>query len=91
MFAPNVIGAANATTAGWGNLGGGVTQMVMPVVLIALVSLGFSETVGWRVAMVAPGLALLVMGAAYFFLTQDAPGGNYKELILQRRFTRIGP
>ena len=80
MFAPNVIGAANATTAGWGNLGGGVTQMVMPVVLIALVSLGFSETVGWRVAMVAPGLALLVMGVAYFFLTQDAPGGNYKEL-----------
>ena len=27
MFAPNVVGTANATTAGWGNLGGGVTQM----------------------------------------------------------------
>ena len=24
MFAPNVVGTANATTAGWGNLGGGV-------------------------------------------------------------------
>lgn len=23
MFAPNVVGTANATTAGWGNLGGG--------------------------------------------------------------------
>ena len=32
MFAPNVVGAANATTAGWGNLGGGVTQMAMPLV-----------------------------------------------------------
>ena len=33
IFSSNVVGTANATTAGWGNLGGGVTQMVMPLVL----------------------------------------------------------
>ena len=33
MFAPNVVGTANATTAVWGNLGGGVTQMAMPPTL----------------------------------------------------------
>src|ERR1044072_3437958 len=31
MFAPNVVGAANATAAGWGNLGGGGTQIAMPL------------------------------------------------------------
>lgn len=36
--------------------------------------------VGWRVAMVVPGVALFLVGIAYFFLTQDAPLGNYKEL-----------
>ena len=44
MFAPNIVGTANATSAGWGNLGGGVTQMAMPVVLALLVGLGASST-----------------------------------------------
>lgn len=33
MFASNVKGTANAITGGWGNLGGGVTNMVMPLIL----------------------------------------------------------
>ncbi len=80
MFAPNVIGTANATTAGWGNLGGGVTQMAMPLVFAGVLMLGVSEVVGWRLAMVVPGVALFLVGIAYFFLTQDAPDGNYKDL-----------
>ncbi len=40
MFAPNVVGTANATVGGWGNAGGGVTQSVMPLILAAIVSLG---------------------------------------------------
>ena len=36
MFAPNIVGTANATTAGWGNLGGGVTQKGMPFIMLGL-------------------------------------------------------
>src|SRR5918996_5623659 len=60
IFASNVVGTANATTARWGNLGGGITQMVMPLALAAVLTLGISEAAGWRVAMVVPGAALLL-------------------------------
>ncbi|MCA9708039.1 MAG: MFS transporter [Myxococcales bacterium] len=80
MFAPNVVGTANATTAGWGNLGGGTTQIVMPLIFTAIVSLGVSASLGWRLAMVVPGVILLLLGVAYSLLTQDAPQGNYDEL-----------
>jgi len=83
MFAPNCVGTANATTAGWGNLGGGVTQMVMPLMFAAVVSLGFDKFIGWRLAMVMPGAILFVMGIAYFVWTQDAPNGNYSALRTQ--------
>lgn len=87
MFAPNVVGTANATTAGWGNLGGGVTQIVMPLLFAGIVMLGVEETVGWRLAMVVPGVVLLAAAAAYWFLTTDCPEGDYDAL---RRDGRLG-
>lgn len=80
MFAPNVVGTANATTAGWGNLGGGVTQMVMPLIFAAFVGLGFVETTAWRYAMVVPGIAMIFCGILYYRFTTDLPAGNFKEL-----------
>ena len=80
MFAPNVVGTANATTAGWGNLGGGVTQMIMPLLFACVMLLGVNEVLGWRLAMVIPGAVLFLTGLGYYYFTQDAPDGNYKEL-----------
>lgn len=79
MFAPNIVGTANATTAGWGNLGGGVTQAVMPLIFAAMLTF-VPAHLGWRFAMVVPGLAMLITAAAYWYWTQDAPDGNYTEL-----------
>ncbi|MGJ8527180.1 MAG: MFS transporter [Maritalea sp.] len=81
MFAPNVVGQANATSAGWGNLGGGVTQFVMPMIFsVFVIGFGFSEAAGWRLSMVVVGLAIFATGIAYYFWTKDAPDGNYAEL-----------
>jgi NNP family nitrate/nitrite transporter-like MFS transporter len=80
MFAPNVVGTANATTAGWGNAGGGATQACMPLILVALLSLGLEQSLGWRVALVVPGVMMLVMAIIYFALTTDTPLGNLREL-----------
>ncbi len=80
MFAPNVVGTANATAAGWGNLGGGITQMVMPLLFAAFVSMGAGAWWGWRMAMFVPGVLLFIAGIAYFFLTKDTADGNFDEL-----------
>jgi MFS transporter, NNP family, nitrate/nitrite transporter len=81
MFAPNCVGTANATTAGWGNLGGGVTQAAMPLIFGLLVtSFGLSPAAGWRTCMLIAGFVIVGMGIAYWFLTQDLPEGDYLEL-----------
>ena len=81
MFAPNCVGTANATTAGWGNLGGGVTQMAMPILFAGLITtFGLSDYWGWRAAMFAAGVVCMLTGVAYYFLTQDSPAGNFREL-----------
>src|SRR5579863_273169 len=80
MFAPNIVGTANAAAAGWGNLGGGVTQMVMPLLFAGFVSLGVGQWWGWRMAMFIPGLIMLITGVAYYFLTQDTADGDFAAL-----------
>ena len=80
MFGPRVVGTANAAAAGWGNSGGGVAQATMPFLASAVIMLGVSETMGWRVALLVPGVLMLVMAVAYWKFTQDCPEGNYAEL-----------
>ncbi len=81
MFAPNCVGTANATTAGWGNLGGGVTQFAMPLLFAFLIgTLGLTAAVSWRLAMFLAGALCFAVGVAYYFLTQDTPAGNFGQL-----------
>ncbi|EOR95957.1 Nitrate/nitrite transporter [Arcticibacter svalbardensis MN12-7] len=81
MFAPSVVGTANAVTGGWGNLGGGVTNLVMPLIAAGFAGLGLvSHADSWRLAMVVPGVILLIMAVIYYKYTKDTPQGNFSDL-----------
>eukprot|EP00435_Cladocopium_sp_Y103_P055083 s663_g18.t1 len=79
MFAPNVIGTANATAAGWGNTGGGVTQIFMIAVLFKpMVDAGLTEDTAWRVSMAVPAMMMISCAICMKFLCWDMPTGkNY--------------
>lgn len=80
MFAPNVVGTANAASAGWGNAGGGAAQGAMPLLLAAVLFLGVDHAMGWRVALIVPGVLMLIMAVVYWRFTQDCPEGNFSDL-----------
>src|SRR6195952_5793296 len=80
MFAPNIKGTANAVTGGWGNLGGGVTNMLMPLIFAAIVGFGYTKAEAWRYAMIVPGVMMLVMAYLYHKYTKDTPAGNFDEI-----------
>src|SRR5476649_644126 len=80
MFAPKVVGTANAAAAGWGNAGGGAAQALMPLLMAAMIMLGVDNALGWRAALLVPGVLMVVMAALYWRYTQDCPQGNFSEL-----------
>ncbi|WP_298366123.1 MFS transporter [uncultured Lutibacter sp.] len=81
MFSPSIVGTANATSAGWGNLGGGANRLGMPIIAAAVVSFGIADQAdAWRYSMIIAGIICFAMGLIYFFFTQDTLNGNFKEL-----------
>lgn len=89
MFRPEIVGTANAVAAGWGNLGGGVANLVMPLIFTGIVSLGFSKFVAWRLSMIIPGLILIILAYVYYKYTKDTPYGNYSEIKYRSKRTKV--
>jgi NNP family nitrate/nitrite transporter-like MFS transporter len=46
MFDKKIVGTANAVAGGWGNLGGGITNMVMPLIFAGIRGRGLPPLVG---------------------------------------------
>jgi NNP family nitrate/nitrite transporter-like MFS transporter len=88
MFTKEVVGTANALVGGWGNLGGGVTQIVMGTALFPLFKEFFKgtgspeeiATSAWRHVCIVPAIVAFFTGIMVFLISDDAPKGNFNEL-----------
>ena len=78
FFDKNIVGTANALTAGLGNAGSGVTYFVMPAIFDSLVHhYNLSAHVAWRVTFVVP-FALITLTAITMIITcPDTPTGSW--------------
>lgn len=81
MFTKETAGTANALVGGWGNLGGGVTQIVMGTALFPLFkSFGLSADQAWRTVCIVPAVVAFSTGMFIMRISDDSPKGNYSDL-----------
>ncbi|CAG8524643.1 6214_t:CDS:2, partial [Dentiscutata heterogama] len=76
MFSPNTVGGANALAAGWGNMGGGITYLLMPLVF-DIFNKFLPVNTAWRVSMLVPAFLCIIGGLIAYFLGDDCPEGDW--------------
>jgi NNP family nitrate/nitrite transporter-like MFS transporter len=69
MFNTKVVGTANAVAAGWGNMGGGITHFLMPLIWQGIAR-STPAFIAWRWAFFVPASCHVLMGIAVMLLSQ---------------------
>lgn len=77
MFSAPKVGQANGLVGGWGNLGGGAIQLIMPYIFSLIRKIGCAEFTAWRVAFFVPGFVQMASAIAVLAMGQDCPDGNF--------------
>ncbi|GAB5366417.1 hypothetical protein AAMO2058_001141800 [Amorphochlora amoebiformis] len=86
MFTKEISGTVNAIAGGWGNMGGGLTQIIMiGIYNMNLASPSCDEECAWRNAFYIPAFSLLAAAALVFFLGDDSPKGDKYDAPNRRR------
>lgn len=81
LFTKERAGAAQAISGGWGNLGGGITQILIVSVYSGILASTDDVGVSWRLTMMLPALCLLICAVGMYFLSVDSPRGDYSTLM----------
>lgn len=79
MFSGSVVGLANGVAAGWANVGAGVTQLVMPLVVSLITSFNIPSSTAWRLAYIVPALFQATTAVMVLAYGQDLPDGKYTQ------------
>ncbi|KAI9496940.1 major facilitator superfamily domain-containing protein [Zychaea mexicana] len=79
MFAPSVLGTANAMSAGWGNMGAGITYLLMPAIYDGILS-HTTNAIAWRTTFIIPCCICLLVAGLDFFCATDTPHGDWLKL-----------
>ena len=82
MFAKEIVGTANGLAAGWGNLAGGTTNLIVTLILLPIFTACFqgNQDLAWRTVCILPAMIGFGTGVYVYFSADDAPKGNFHEL-----------
>ena len=63
-------------TCSWGNMGAGLTHLIMPYILTGIANTQ-PDFIAWRVAYFIPAFCQIIIGLAVLIFGQDLPDGEW--------------
>lgn len=97
MFTKEIAGTANALVAGWGNLGGGMAQIMIGSVFFPIFkfiykfesSAAIRSSLAWRTVFIIPAIVSFATGLFILFYCDDLPKGNIRKRTRQRELLEV--